>query len=761
VARIIKSEIEELHSREKLTWVYESLNKDKVEEIENEVENGKYYVFCGEGVKNLNFFSNIKKSLNFRKENIEYGSVIPLCFKKELFNSFNIYPLYLKEDTNYTPGYILDNYINKRYKTIATGYNGNTSLPIINLFEFKKGGILSLGLILNQKDKNIWSSHFEVFKRNLENFIFEESYKNKKKFWKYYIPDFESISFLYEKKLNLKLNKKLFTREIKRKTKNFCKNEKIYFDYNQKIGRIITPPIEGAHDIKFSYGDKLKCKQYAKIIDCNSEYNSGKVVIFPHTQKTTIYFYVETQKNMKFNLSYNLHFKMLSPFPDFFYSKVNYSINEKNRRLIAHSSDNTCFFINRSNLVPSEIKIKKERGKTPKLNVNLDFDIDKNNFLLIQFSLIHSWNYLKKSDIKKLLHSFKRKVEKQALKQSARGVLKIIQGKKRIDFKKRAIKILENIYRIDDEENLKFINIKKKITQTELINKLIDLILFGYSNKVKNIIKNYKQYKRLPYVIYPSGATIYDYREKSLNKLKKVGICLKEFCSDNFNSESMTGILGKKIDFFNELNFKGVKYWNKLLGNPETLYYNILNPLLTESSIIFVPVIPFFIKNFKAKNIKIAKYNFDFFYRLKNNKVFLRFKNKTGESIAIDFYPLFKNKISKKRITIKKNKRVEIKIDKNILMYCSSFCFSDTPTINKKDDRVKISFSKLQDINKLIQLEVELFGKTIKKIVGARVLNLNNNNERILLCNPSKNKRIYLYLKSEIRKEKHLFKLKE
>ncbi len=760
MVKIISSNIatkqEELTSNNR--WLSEKLNEDKLLSLKKQVKEGGTLILSGYGIENFNLLIEKKENrLEFFKEKIEYGLVVPLSFRKELFNSLKIYPLYLKNGEKYTESFIIKNYESRFIKVIATSYNGINSYPTIAFYTMGKGIIFLIGTIIENTEDNEWNSYLQLFKDNLSVFLINRKYKNKGELWKYYFPKFDNISFLLKENNPLGCKKRLILKEHRKHEKFNCKNKRIYYENIGMLGKIISPPIEGVYDFSFDIDDKLNINHHSKIITYSGQTKKIDLHMIPDIDNPTVFLYISPKEDLEIKIHYKIHFKMLPPFPEYYYSKINYSVSEDNRMLIAHTYDNNVFFINRFGLPPTELKIIPNDEKTPSLTVRIILKLKKNVDNLIQFSLIYKEEKIKKSELKKILHPLKKKTIDSAIKHIGGKSLKVImkKGEKSINYRKMVLNLLEKLY-YTEKGILTLIDTKKTMQRKEIAESLINLAIFGYVEEVEEIIKNHRELKRFPVLIYSSGATVFDYSEKAVNSLNKISLYINELKSGKIDSEMIPSIIKKKISLFYEYNFRGYEYWNTLISNLSTLYFTILNPLLTKDSIVFIPIIPYFIKQFSVKNIKIENKNFNFSYKRKGRKITVKFKNNNNSPININYYPVFMRKIEKFEFDLTGSKELNFQIDRDYLLYSREYDFQEKPELFKQEDRIKITFNGHEDKNHLIYLYLEIFDKDVKKIVGSRINKGITKEERILLYNPSLSKSIYIYFK-DIPKTKYLF----
>lgn len=740
-------------------WISRKLSDKELFLLKDFIKQGGSIVLSGYGFENYNLLiENPEDKIDLYKDKIEYGLIVPLSFKKELFNSLNVYPLYLKQEKNYTESFIIKDFINSKFNIIATSYNGRSSYPTIAFYKLGKGVIILIGFIIEDDINNRWRSYLKLFKQNLTIFLYKQGYKKRGDIWKYFYSKFDNISFLLKENKELECgNKKILIREHKKTEKIYCKNKRIYYENIGVLGRIVSPPIEGIYDLGFNMEGGCSINHYSRIVTYTGKEKKIDLHLIPDSSHPTIFLFISSKEDLELTINYKIHFKMLPPYPEYYYSKLNYSISENKKRIIVHSHDNHLFFINRFSFIPSKIEIIPKDKKLPFLQVNIKINLKQNSDCIIQFSLIHKEDRIKKSDIRKMLHPLKKKSVDDALKLSDNKSLKIIRkkGEKNINYRKIVLSLLDKLFYV--ENKLSLINTKKIMEQDEIIDALINLAIFGYIKEVEEIVSNFKELKRFPFLIYPSGATIFDYSEKSIKILNKIDLYLNELKGEYFDSEMISSCLKKKIDQFFEYNFRGTGFWNNQISDLGTLYFTVLNPLLTKESIVFIPIIPYFVTNFTVKNIKIENRNFNFSFRRKGRDITIKFKNNGNSPINIEYYPVFMRKIEKFTITLMNSKEINFKLDRDYLLYSKEFDFQEKPELLKQDDRIKITFKKDKKENRLTYIFLELFEITVKKIVGARINKGRNNEEKILLYNPTINKNIYIYFK-KIEEEKYLFK---
>jgi hypothetical protein len=743
-------------------WIFKKLEDKELLLLKNFIKKGGSIVLVGHGLENYNFLiEKDEDKTDFYKDKIEYGLIIPLSYKKELFNSLNVYPLYLNAETNFTESFIIKDFTNSKFNIIATSYNGRSSYPTMVFYKFGKGVIVLIGFIIKDENSNKWRSYLNLFKESLSAFLNKKRYKNRGDIWKYFYSKFDNISFLLEENRELESSsKKILIKEHKKTEKIYCKNRKIYYENIGVLGKIVSPPIEGIYDLGFNVSGGCNINHYSKIVTYAGKEKKIDLHFIPDLNHPTIFLYISPQEDLELTINYKIHFKMLPPYPEYYYSKLNYSISENNKKIIVHSHNNHLFFINRLSFIPSKIEIIPKDKKIPFLQVNISINLKQGNDYILQFSLIYKEDKIKKSELKKILHPLKKRSIDEALKLSDGKSLKIIRkkGEKSINYRKTVLNLLDKLFYI--ENRLSLINPKKVMGKEEIIDSLINLSIFGYIKEVEEILKDYKDLKRFPFLIYPSGATIFDYSEDSIKILNKIDLYLNELKGELFDIEMVPSVLRKKIDLFFEYNFRGTLFWNNQISDLGTLYFTILNPLLTKDSIVFIPIIPYFVNSFTVKNIKIEAKNFNFSFRRRGRNIMVKFKNNGNSPIRIDYYPVFMRKIEKFSIDLINSKEINFKLDRDYLLYSKEFDFKEKPELLKQDDRIKITFNKDEKENSLTYIFLELFGMNVKKIVGARINKGQNNEEKILLYNPILNKNIYIYFK-QIQKEKYLFKPKK
>ena len=740
----------------KIIHISELLIEDEFNSLIERVEKNEILlILWHRGLKNLNYLKDFSNT-EIITEKVKDGILVPLSLKEELFNHQNIYPFFLKENSDKTEIYSLKNSDFRNFDLIATSPTESGSIPSVFLKNFKKGHLLSVGFPYSKDDsKNLWKAYYNLFLSNLGNIIDFNSI-NKSKFWKYHISKFDTIPFLISEKNSLSINKTLNISKLKKGEKWACKNEKILLNIAHNKGRIISPPLEIVSDLIIAQSEEIKYNFIGKTIKAEPSDESFTAIYFPSPSEPSIYLYIYSKKAQEINISYKLHFKYKEPFPEFYFSKINF-FKPSETLFIAHTSDKRAFFLNRYSIPPERFNVSKEIKETPTLKLELKFILKKEDNLLLQFSSLFKNEYLKKSDITKLLGSFKKKYFEESAQKKELKSLRVIQskGEKRVNLEKVARDLTKNFFKLSNEKTI-FMDPEKSITKEEFLSDLTNLVILGYEDKVREIIDDLFSYKRIPYIIYPSGEIIYDYRENEVAKLNKVALHLKTIKEEIYDNSFIYPFIRKRINTLLEFNFKGINFWNKEIENPETLYFSILNPLRTKEIIAFAPIIPFFVKYISFKNIRVGNHLFDFSYKRKNKLISLEFKNNTKESFKILFFPIFMKNPKETIIELNKRAKLQMELDRKYLIYSEHFEFSTPPKLEENDEKLKVNFKEKEE-EKIIYLALEIYDTSIKKLVGARLFKgKRKEEERIVIYEPQKSNYIYMYFKPQ-KRQKTLF----
>lgn len=732
-----------------LLHIKKPLEKDEFFSFINKIKkNGSVGVLWFDALKNLNYLEEFSRS-KIEKAEVENGVLVPFSLKETLFNNQNVYPFFLKEGFKKTEIYTINEKDFTKFTLIATSPTNKGSVPSIFFIKINKGVLLSIGFPYNNSEKNnLWKAYFQLFLSNLENI---ENFLKKDDFnyWKYHFSKFDNIPFFLNEKKELTISKSLNLSKIGKSERGVCKNEKIALKFYQNKGTIIVPPLEIVSELNIHSEEGIKLISAGKIIKVLYQDNSLNAAFFPSPSKPTIYFYANSNKRTELKLSYKIHFKLKEPWPEYYFSKINY-FSSSDRSFIVHTSDKKGFFINRFSKKPSSCHIEKINSLTPTLKLTLNFLMDEGEDLIIQFSCLLKEEGIKKTDISKILCSFKKKYFEESLVKKDKKSLKVIQGKgeKRINLEGMARELANNFFK-NSEGKTVYLNIGRKLYKDDFLKSLVNLVILGYEKRVEEIVSELLNYKRIPYVIYPSGEIIYDYRVREFVKLNKVALHLRTIKDEVYKDSFISPFIKKRTITFKEFNFIGTEKWNKELENPESLYFTILNPIRTENFVVFAPIIPFFIKSISFKNIRVGEHLFDFSFKRKNQQITMEFKNNNKEKFNILFFPLFLKEAKGVEVNLEKKAKLSLNLDRKYLIYSAHYEFNTTPLLEEKEEKLKINFKESEE-KKIIYLALEIYELGIKKLVGARLFKgKRKEEERIIIYEPEKSNYIYMYFKKQ------------
>ncbi len=753
----IKFHLQKDKKETRLSHLKELLSKEYfLNLVDNSKKREATIVLWYEGIKNLKYLEEFENS-QIDKVSIEDGIIVPLSLKAELFNNQNVYPLYLEEGKNHTEIFTLKENDYTKFQLIATSKGNKGSFPSIILKKIKNTNILAIGFPFcnSNGENNLWKAYCNLFLSNLNDFFLKKN-KTNPKFWKYHLSKFDNLPFILPEKKPLTTKKALNLKKITKTEKGVCKNEKILMKIEYNKGKIIAPPLEIITNLILDNDPNIKYTNFSHVIKISTQNNNFEGLFFPASKDPSIFLFLSPQSKKEFSLSYKLHFKPKSPYPEFLFSKINY-FKPSGTLFIAHTSDMKAIFLNRYSKEPESITIEKEDSITPALKIHLSFILNRGEFLLMQFSSIYKEKMIKKAEISSLLGAFKKKYFEESIIKKELKSLRVIQskGEKRINLEKMARDLTNNIF-VNSEGKTVFFNVDKKIEKKEFLEALTNLVILGYENRVEEIIKDLYDYKRIPFIIYPSGEIVFDYREKEVSRLNRVSLNLKAIKEEIYDNAYINSFLKKRFSSLKELNFKGMEFWNNELQNPETLYFKILNPINTEKHIVFAPLIPLFIKYISFKNIRVGAHLFDFTFKRNLNTINIEFKNNTKKPFTINFFPLIMNEGRKFEINLEKRVKINFQIDRKYLIYSEHYEFQSPPHIESNEEKLKLSFDKITN-KKIIYLTIEIYDCSIKKLVGARLFKgKRKEEERIIIYEPEKSNYIYMYFRPQ-KKQKKLF----
>jgi len=748
VAKVVFHSKEDIKEK-KLIHIKNYLDKDRFFSFIDKIkENGNVGVLWFDALKNLNYLKEFSYT-KIEKAEVGNGILVPLSLKEILFNNQNVYPFFLKEGAEKTEIYTIKENDFTKFTLIATSPTDKGSVPSIFFIKINKGTLLSIGFPYNNSEENnLWKAYFQLFLSNLENI---ENYLKKEDFnyWKYHLSKFDNIPFFLSEKKELSIIKNLNLSKIGKSERGVCKNEKIALKFHQNRGTIIMPPLEIVSELSIHSEEGIKITSAGKIIRILFQDEPINAAFFPSPSKPTIYFYANFDKKTEITLSYKIHFKLKEPWPEYYFSKINY-FSPSHKSFITHTSDRKGFFLNRFSKEPIFCHIEKINGVTPALKVSLTFSMEAGENLIIQFSSILKEDGVKKSDLSKLLGSFKKRYFEESIVKKDKKSLKVIQGKgeKRINLEGMARELANNFFKNSEDKTI-YLNIGKRLYKDDFLKSLVNLVILGYEKRVEEIVSELFKYKRIPYIIYPSGEIIYDYRVKEFVKLNKVALHLRTIKDEVYKDSFIPPFIKKRISFFKEFNFKGTERWNKELENPESLYFTILNPIRTENFVVFAPIIPFFVKLINFKNIRVGKHLFDFSFKRKNRQITVEFKNNNKENFKILFFPLCLKESEGVEVNLGKKTKLTLELDRKYFIYSEHYEFKTPPLLEEKEEKLKINFKESEE-KKIIYLALEIYELGIKKLVGARLFKgKRKEEERIIIYEPKKSNYIYLYLKKQ------------
>ena len=718
------------------------------------VGEGENLLLLGEAVRSLGGLLNLP--ISPVEEELLHGVAVPLSFTKELFDDRELVPLYLPTGRATTPTLVFPDFYLPQGEVVASGHNGSRSFPLLTRHPLGKGALWGLG-IQETEGENLWATSWEFFLQRLDTFISKGPTSSSLR-WRHHCFPFEELPFLLKDIPPLAVEHPLLIREARRGVeKGICGNEWVRLDFGKgQRGVLKRPPLTVLTDLLWEREGGWKVSQEGRVSDWQAKEGGTRMVLFPSAKHPSLYAYLYREEGEEeVTLSYRLAFRMLPPYPESFFSRIYYSLDEANNLFAAYTPGSTTAFFNRASQLPLSFNMERRNNSFPELEVRTRFRLLPRKPLILQFTLLRRREGVKKSEIKAALKGFRKKDFEEALKADESRCLRMsVQRKEHPSLDCLCAEALGNRFK-DEGGALCLHSDRRNLSQEEWLDTVRVLGATGFQREAETLLESVLEGRTVPWNVYPCGSAVVD---SSLKGVQEAGRLLTRLRERRSGESELTRYWEKRREFFNETNFWGLQLWKERCRDPEWVLDELLNPRLSSQGVLFAPAIPFFITDLRFWNIPIGAHRFDFTFKRREERVTLSFQNHGKEEIPLLFSPLFNPPEPPKMFTLKDKKEVGVMVLRDFVLYSRDFAFPYPPRIIRKEESCKLMCDFPEGFKSLVAFQLELYGQTrLSKIVGARIHKVGDKKERTILYTPSKSGDIYLYFRKEEEVQKKLF----